>query len=508
MTGLNMKVKIKYGNFASTITGLPKGVLLNLREELKYENDFKQRIITKNQSKGRYFPPKYSYLMTKEGEFYTGLLQRVELWLHLNNFDYEIEYKNELRPLEVKEIKKVVDRMSNLEYPIKLRPYQKQAIFQATKTNRGIFYLATGLGKSVILAVIAEALNRNVLILCQSTDLAKQLIEEIEFYTGNADVGFIGNSIFKPKRVTVGILQSFNMNRKKGKTKQKFQEYLDSVEGLIVDECHNAQANSYDQLLSNLKNCDYRIGMSATPFTSSVNLEGGGKGDFNILLHAQFGEYLYKMNTRDGINKGYLANPRIELIDFPIEMTSDIVDYSYEYEKYIVYNDDRNDYIARRTAEAWRENKRVVIFVNRIDHGNKIIEKILNNYSIPEDEIAYVNGQLPKDERKALLLGFKSFNKNIIIGTVLKEGLNFACDVGINAAAGESRRNAIQSIGRLLRKTRNPETNDIDLDIEENVVYIDFYDRGHPFFTTHSKSRHNIYKDENHIIDIVKLNEE
>lgn len=489
-------IEIEYRPFACTISGLTTSQLKSLRENFKYENDFRQRMITRA-TRG-FSPPKYTYLMDMKGGFYTGFLHRVTNWLNTNGLTYKIN-KQEFNGLDVDSVKETVDKMKKLDPPITLRSYQKRAIYAACLEPRGIFYLATGLGKSLILATIAEALNRPTLIVCQTIDLARQLIEEIEFYTGNNDVGFIGDQTFKPRRVTVGILQSFSLSRKKADNKLKFVEYLKSVEAVIVDECHNAQSTSYNDLLSNLINCHVRYGMSATPFTSMVSLEGGGKGDFNILLHGLFGDYLYKMSTRDGINQGFLANPTVNIFKFNIHRTTDVIlDFAYEYDKYIMNNHERNDLIARLASEAFNEGKRTVIFVTRIEHGNKIVERIVNHYGIDADQIAYVNGRLDKKDRKDLLLGFKSLDKNIIIGTVLNEGLNFQCDLGINAAAGESRRKAIQCLGRLLRKKRNESTNDVDCEVEENVVFVDLQDLNHPFFENHARTREKVYREEGH----------
>lgn len=504
-------ITINYDNFYTEIDGVSKELYHRLRDSFKFENDFKERLAIKR-ARG-FMPPQFSYLITPHAKkntllMFSGLLEKLKFWLDNESIPYQVVYnpKHDTTLPSVEKAKKMVEKLSKLDPPISLRPYQKGAIFASMKYHRGIFYLATGLGKTAVLASMLLLHDRRTLVLCQSIDLAYQLVEEIEFYTGMTDIGFIGNGKFEPTKITVGILQSFSLKKKKGKTKKAFVEYLNSIEAIFVDECHNAQANSYQTLLENIPNCVLRYGFSATPFTSAISTQPkpgqtrGEKQEYNILLEAMFGPYLYKMSTIDGINQGYLARPTINIIENKIDRKTDILqEYNYEYEQFIVKDEQRNGIICKVVSDSFQEGKRVVVFITRLDHGEALIEK-LESLGIDRDEIAYVNGQLPKDERKDLFFGFKEKSKNIIIGTVLKEGLNFQCDVGINAAGGDSRRTAIQSLGRILRKQRDPELNDVNTAVEEHVEFYEFRDVGHPFFAKHSKQRIECYKNESHKI--------
>lgn len=512
-------IRIIYDNVTTIIENVTPQLDGFLTRELRYENDYRVRQQAA-QARGIHLP-KYTYLFKIKRNRNVAVIDSGLVFMVLNFLEQQgLEYIYEEAPSAqytfptIDDAKAMVKTLGELDPPITLRSYQKRAVFASMSNKRGIFYLATGLGKTAVLASMIVLHNKRTLIMCQSVDLARQLTEEIEFYTGLSDVGFIGDGIFDPKHITVGLVQTLNPARKmKGKGKKKkdqILEYLESVEAVFVDECHNAQAKGYSKALENMPNAVLRYGFSATPFTSMISCEPRFdkasnkfiyKDQYNILLESLFGPFLLKMSTIDGVNAGYLARPEIVMVDHRIKPTSPPrkSDYDYEYSRYIVENEERNDLICSILKESYDAGERAVVFVIRLDHAQLIIDKLVA-LGIDPNEISYVNGQISKEERKAALFSFKSNDAKIIIGTVLKEGLNFQCDIGINAAAGVSDRAAIQCLGRILRKARDPILNDVNTEVEEHVRFYDFNDYGHKFFETQAIGRLEIFEQEGHNI--------
>lgn len=492
-------IEIHIGNVYSSLKNCPQPVINGLRTILRYENDFFQR-----QAAQRHIP-RWTCLITQKGRFLTGLLNEVANHLTENNFAFSVVDKRTKVDLPDK---KYIKMVLNESY-FKPRKYQREALIQGLKNNRGIFNIATGGGKTLVMAFLIALWDRKTLIVCQSTELAQQLRQEIAEYTGydEDEIGFIGESRFNPKKITVALVQSLNLSRKGKKKKEQFKNYLESIEGIFIDEVHNAQAPRYQQLLKSCKNAYLRYGFTATAMTSKVRSEDGGKVDRDILLKAYIGPILYKKSTLDLIEDGYLAKPTIYLHKNKFDLDGDqIFDYQFEYERRIMKNDARNEFIAELIAKYYEEDKQVIGFVTRIDHGNIISDLLINKHGIPPTEINYVYGDgLDKRVRKKRIQDFKDKNCKILLGTVLNEGLNFFCFAGINISAGESEKLAIQRLGRILRKERDPVTNDVRLDTVSFVEYHDFLDRGHPYFSKHGSLRKKTYKKEGHEIKEVEF---
>jgi superfamily II DNA or RNA helicase len=488
-------VELIVGDHHSQIVA-PKSVIKDLKTILSYENDVKARRLS------GWRIPQYSYLIKDDGVFFSGLVSTVLKYLKVSNIEFTL---TDLRAIkETPPLDDVAVRLKALRYsnpPINLRDYQFDAVLKGLERTRGLIYAATGAGKSIIMASLIIAWHKKTLILVDSKDLALQLREELTEILGEP-VGLIGSGVFDERRVTVGMVQTLNVKRS-GQKSKKILKFLESIEYLCMDECHHIQAVSWRKTIRACKNASIFHGFTATPFTSKVKCEDGETGDKNILLRAYIGPSIVKIKTKYLVEEGWLAEPSVKFIRNNLYWDRSPLAYADEYTRILVEDDDRNRIICKVIDKAYREGKQVIGFISRLDHGEVISKKLISEFGVDPDHIAFVTGELDSSIRKGQLKSFKDGNLPILLGTVLNEGLNFFCDVGINIAGGDSIKSTIQRLGRVLRKAKDPETGDIVRHQKSHVDYYELTDSGHPYFERHSDNRFNIYKEEGHSVTII-----
>lgn len=183
------------------------------------------------------------------------------------------------------------------------RYYQQEAFDAAVahmlKTDEpGILELATGAGKSIIIAMLADwlaAKKRRVLVLTDSSDLVQQNHAKY-LMTGN-DAGIFSAKLGKKQhrhQVIFAGIQSVARNL------SKFDEAFSLV---IVDECHMvaSHSGSYQKVFAHLYGLNPKmrvIGLTATP----------SRGKYRLVSPDNFFKHtIYRKLTKDLIEEGFLV---------------------------------------------------------------------------------------------------------------------------------------------------------------------------------------------------------
>ncbi len=163
---------------------------------------------------------------------------------------------------DYKTINTLTSKNINCEFTKELRDYQKKVIENCLKSfeknKYGLIVLSCGLGKTCIALYLACILKYKTLILVDRTFLQDQWIERIKEFT-NASIGFLrGDTIDVDKDITVGMVQSIS---KRNYSKDIFNNF-----GLVIyDECHTIASKIFCKALQ--KTCSlYNIGLTATPY--------------------------------------------------------------------------------------------------------------------------------------------------------------------------------------------------------------------------------------------------
>jgi superfamily II DNA or RNA helicase len=192
---------------------------------------------------------------------------------------------------------------------LQLRPYQieaQRAIVEARKRGlrAQLVSLATGLGKTVIIATLPELLELRptdvTLVVAHRDELIQQLVEKMKAQNPDAVVGIekadeVASDDCNIVVATVQTLTGARLNRFATKFGRR-------VAVLVIDEAHHAAAPTYRAILEKItsKRPDALvIGFTATPH----------RGD-GLQLAEIFPDIVYSMDARAGIDAGYLVPVR------------------------------------------------------------------------------------------------------------------------------------------------------------------------------------------------------
>ena len=358
-------------------------------------------------------------------------------------------------------IKQLVEKMPYVHaYRRDLRPYQDEIVRKVVDSyDRGekqAFYIvATGLGKTVIAATIANELwirgCRKILVLCHAIDLSLQL--EQGFWPQITKD--IPTSVFfggLPPKYSEGI--SFGLY-------QSLYGYLPGIEpnqfdAIIVDEAHHALAHGFKTCLDHLKP-KFLVGMTATPW----------RGDRKKLSDI-FGEPVAKVSLVDGMAMGYLSKVDYRIlcdnVDWDSMHNMSKKNYSIKDLNKRLFLPQRDEAVINEIHFAVRETKhpRIAVFSPSMEHCEKFA-RMLTAAGIP---CTTLTSDIEKGERRRRLLAFAAGNYQAVCAVdVMNEGIDIP-DVNILVflRATHSRRIFVQQLGRGLRLSEG----------KEKVIVLDF----------------------------------
>lgn len=414
------------------------------------------------------------------GKFNVGLVDKVATFLRSSDIDVEIVDERPYKKYDLSEVN------ANLLAPIVSMSgsytYQYKAIRRSLRARNGILWMATNAGKTNVMAgmikIFKQQKSNNILIIVPNKKkLAQDTLRGISQALGVSNIGFIGNGIFKPQRVTVAMIGSlYNSNRHKDKI---LCDYLQKISVLFVDECHHVKSKSYKHVLRRLAPV-HRYGMSGSPFTGSVD---------DLYTESCFGSVVYKIRNKKLIKLGVSAVPTVEMvvIDEPSDLTGDFAEV---YNTGIVNNLYRNARIVQDIVKDYKKKQPVFVMVRTKEHGHSL-GVMLKAKKIPHK---FVYGTRFPGGVSAINFFFKEFEKGnlpVIIATtgLVDEGLNIKnIQVLVIADGYKSSRLLLQKIGRALRKKTGTNTN--------TVLIRDYADATHRYLADHALSRIEIYTHE------------
>lgn len=452
-----------------------------IRDQLKYKNDANNPFIRKKFSRKNVEISEWKYLFHKgKNSFPSGLLDVVEKILNKHKVKYEI-----------------VDHRP--EYPItnplqlqtyKLRDYQLDAEAAAIANKNCIIKIATGGGKTAIMASLAAKFhNYNHIIVVRRQMLLAQTIEIFKRELG-IEIGQIGAGVVNIKPLTIAMIPTMaravdpkwkfskeNDDDEDDQTalsqqqKDQIKLYLQQCQLLTIDECHSIASDTCQLVTKVAKNARYRWGFSATPFRDD------GK---DILLNATTGPRVVDISASLLIEKGYLVPPYIYFFKTPPVRIPTWQQGQYQdvYKEFIVENQSRNQLIVDKTIEAYNRFEKVLILVRQIEHG-RLIEEALLDQGVWVD---YLSGKDSPSKRSQVMKQFTTRTRSVLIGSdgIMSEGIDLpAISVLINASGGRSSVMYYQKIGRAIRLAKD----------KKRAIIIDFLDQNVRYLENQAKAR-------------------
>lgn len=368
-----------------------------------------------------------------------------------------------------------------------LRDYQQKAVERALEVGRGTMKMATGAGKTTVIAALCGAYNSHTVVYVVSLDLLTQVKETIEFCLG-IPVGLVGGGTCDIKKVTVCSVWSaaaaYNTKddadseedvaedkwSPSDEQKKNIREMVEAAKLVILDESQFAAAASIQAIMRNSKSSANRFGFSGTPWRS----DGA-----DILLTAAFGGNIVDIRATDLIDLGWLVEPRIAFRDIPanFKLPKKWADVK---KSYIIENEARNYLLIENTCKLLDLGRKPLLLFRDIKHG-KILEEMLPSGVRYE----MVTGALSIDERERIKTQFKAGKLDLVLASsVFDQGIDLpALDALVLAGGGKSTAKALQRIGRVIRTAPG----------KKDALVLETWDQSH-FVKKHSSARYDAYR--------------
>lgn len=419
-----------------------------------------------------------NHLLSNNLRFRTGLLYRVGRILKNNGIKYTIIDNRE----DIKFGKKI--KLKNVES----REYQDRIHEACINNMSGVVKSCTGSGKSISIARLIADTNIKTNLFVTSIDLLYQMKEM--FDEVGIKAGIIGDGKAQIKKINiVSIWSACSALDKKydamddednlakrdkiiAKNKTKIAKCIREAKMNIWDECHMVACQTIKDISSESVSARYTIGFSGTPFRS----DGA-----DLLIEAICGREIVEVTASELINKGFLVQPTIHIIDVPKLSSLSSDKYQTVYKEYIVENDVRNSKIVKATNKLVESGRQVLILVKNIKHGKILLENFDPN------RVVFIRGELDSYERNQIREDFVSGLIDVVIATqIFDQGVNLPpLSALVLAGSGCSPGRALQRLGRILRPYHG----------KKDAIVVDFIDNA-THLLRHTSKRLETYRTE------------
>ncbi|HLD98208.1 MAG TPA: DEAD/DEAH box helicase family protein [Candidatus Nanoarchaeia archaeon] len=385
-------------------------------------------------------------------KFPTGLFNKVV---------EEVPESIELNIIDERNYKDIIEEQ-HAKFDYDFYDKQKLAIDIGIENRRGYYHIATGGGKTTIIATLLGHFKGKALVIVPSIDLVEQIGFDI-FNALNEDIDFIigKESIYASQsRIKVASVDTLDSS---------FDElvsngWLEQFNTIMLDEAHHANftkakiikkggriirriPQGYTGYYKIAMACpaENRFGFSATPEESE------------LFIQAVCGKKLIQIDEDYLISIGRLAKPYILIYKHKVPFYED----EKEATKNNIYLNENRNYMLLKAIQTINQHDGTSLLM--ID-SKKFQLDLLRQIS---DEIIEVTGDTKLKERKRIYTQLENKEINNIVLTVGKEGLNIpSVDAIVRGSAKKSERLVVQEKGRGARVTKT----------KGKVLLIDTYD--------------------------------
>jgi superfamily II DNA or RNA helicase len=345
-------------------------------------------------------------------------------------------------------LRTLVSKSPVIREPKQLRPYQIKAIQQIKADLEircsSLLYLATGLGKTVVVsAIISELYSRHtetkVLVLAHTNELVEQL--QIALW-GDLPIHVSSQLVNAQNRPNFleGLTIATNLS---------ILKYIDAgyrPDLIVIDECHHiGEDNFYSKIIKRMREVPL-LGVTATPW----------RGD-GYNMESIFGKPSYVCGIEEGMRQGFLSPVEYRLFCDNINW-DDVPSisknaYTIKQLSRKLFIPQRDEQILDSLSEEWLkiEDPKGIIFCQGVPHAERI-HYLLRKYDRWKNA-EILHSKLGSNARKFALLRFRSKDCPILVAVdILNEGVDVPnVNIVCFARVTHSRKIFVQQLGRGLR---------------------------------------------------------
>lgn len=406
------------------------------------------------------------HFIKKNGDFDIGNLQTILEYCEKQR-DYTINLDPAFFPntTDKKEFAKdFFDTIADLPLPFTPYEHQYRGAIKACYYKRGILEHCTSSGKSLMQTLIIYYFmkknpNEKVLLLVPKVDLVKQFHTDMIGFGINPEwIGEYYEEIKESdKKIVISTWQSM----------YKQTELLKGFTLLLSDETHLAGAKCIRSVSENATSAHLRIGVTGTmPDEKSTCM----------LIEGILGPILDSATIEEMSDKGIISKSKIYVVymkysdsenqqlktiikDYRKQFTDDdgnldrkefgkkVSELEKEFQR---KNPKRNNYIYKIANKIVKEDKNVLILVNRIDHTDLLFDYFSKQGITPH----IITGQKEVEERTQIKKDLENKGGQVLIATLgtFSTGISVKrLNAIILADISQAKTTTLQSIGRGLR---------------------------------------------------------
>lgn len=297
-----------------------------------------------------------------------------------------------------------------------LRDYQQQAVDRAfasiNEKGNDLLVLATGAGKSIVVAEIANRLQKEVLVLQPSKEILEQNFEKLTHFVPRSEMAVYSASL-NSKRIRKYTFATIGSIYKK--------PYLfDHIGLILLDEAHGHNLKNKDGMYSSFFSAIGNpkvIGLTATPYRnvqgyhtdkvtkelfSSVTLKLINRMKPDAKTDKFWNRILVNVGIGDLIKQGYLCPLKYESHTFLTheEMKLNKSETEFDLEDFGVKLGSKQTQVVRNVIECEQRFKSVLVFCPSVSSATK--------YASATAGAAVVSAKTPAHERDRIIRDFKA----------------------------------------------------------------------------------------------------
>lgn len=325
--------------------------------------------------------------------------------------------------------------------PIMLRDHQVTAINAYLSARQGIGEISTGAGKTLITAALAhcaEKYGRTILVV-PSKDLVVQTERDYKLFGLDVGVYYGDRKDHKHKHV-ICTWQSVEALIKNPDGEEIFEELMDDLVAVMVDECHSIKGDKlHNHLTTIFSDCPLRWALTGTVPLDEFE---------SVQLVACIGDIITEVSAHELQEKGVLSTLDIDILQIQ-DYTSNFGSWANELD-YLVGDEDRLTFISNEHIIPSAGEGNTLVLVNRVKTG-KLLNKLIPNS-------VYIDGNVSSKKRKEEYDSISTSDNKVIIATfgVASTGIDIPRIFNVYLMeAGKSYIKVIQSIGRGIRKAKD-----------------------------------------------------
>ncbi len=418
-------------------------------------------------------------LLKQSGKTYRHLLYKILPMIINAGYEITIDDKRFDHKIEVPEIgDDLFEGYEHKRFKGIMEEHQVEAINKITSNNGGIITVATGGGKTLIIAGLAQLYYPygKILIIVPRIDLVLETHDTIKAM-GMPDCGMFFDEYKTPNYITVSTWQSLNNNP---------ELFADCI-AVIVDETHQADSRILHSLLVGPgKNVPIRVGMTGTMPEDDLA---------KYQITAALGPVIYEKKARALQKSGFLAYCQIYILKYldknSVSYQKDSANHQYYIDeiRWQYTNDNRIRHLAETIRELSNDGNTLVLVRNR---------EYQARLSMLLPEATCLNGDDKGLYRHKIYQETNANNNAILICTygIASTGIDVARLFNlVLIEPGKKNIPVIQSIGRGLRRS----------DDKTWVIVYHIASDG-KFSSRHIKEVQRIYKENEYPAEIIEVN--